>query len=245
MTATEPTLVALVTGGATGIGAACCRALAQAGFTVGIHYRSSAEKAEALQAELGGETFLVAADLATEAGVDAVYEAVRARGPLEVLVNNAGATVDAPLFSAKLADFDQIVATNMRSVWYLTKRLSRLMMRRRSGRIIHISSVVGSTGNPTQSAYGMTKAAIDNLTKTLAWELADYGILVNAVAPGFVETRMTADLTDGIRDGILARVPLKRMGTPNEVAAMVRFLATEGTYCTGGVFHVNGGMHGG
>lgn len=237
--------VALVTGGATGIGAACCRALSQAGLAVGIHHRTSAAAAQTLQEELGENAFLVSADLSTTEGVDAVYEVMRQRGGLEVLVNNAGATADAPLFSARLEDFDRIVATNMRSTWYLTKRLARLMMRQRSGRIINISSVVGSTGNPGQSVYGMTKAAIDNFTRTAAAELADYGILVNAVAPGFIETAMTQVLPEEIREGILARVPLKRMGTPQEVAAMVRFLALEATYCTGTTFHVNGGMYGG
>ena len=237
--------VALVTGGATGIGAACCRALSQAGLAVGIHHRTSAAAAQTLQEELGENAFLVSADLSTTEGVDAVYEVMRQRGGLEVLVNNAGATADAPLFSARLEDFDRIVATNMRSTWSLTKRLARLMMRQRSGRIINISSVVGSTGNPGQSVYGMTKAAIDNFTRTAAAELADYGILVNAVAPGFIETAMTQVLPEEIREGILARVPLKRMGTPQEVAAMVRFLALEATYCTGTTFHVNGGMYGG
>ncbi len=237
--------VALVTGGATGIGAACCRALSQAGLAVGIHHRTSAAAAQALQEELGENAFLVGADLSTSEGVEAVYEAMRQRGGLEVLVNNAGATVDAPLFSARLEDFDRIVATNMRSTWYLTKRLARLMMRQRSGRIINISSVVGSTGNPGQSVYGMTKAAIDNFTRTAAAELANYGILVNAVAPGFIETAMTQVLSEEVREGILARVPLKRMGTPEEVAALVRFLAVEATYCTGTTFHVNGGMYGG
>jgi len=237
--------LALVTGGATGIGAACCRALAGAGMTVAIHHRTSAAAAEDLRQELGPEAFLVQADLATAQGVDALYEEMRARGGLDVLVNNAGATVDAPLFSARLEDFDRLVATNMRSTWYLTKRLARLMMRRKAGRIINISSVVGSTGNPGQSIYGMTKAALDNFTRTAALELADYGILVNAVAPGFIQTAMTEVLAPEIREGILGRVPLKRMGTPEEVAALVRFLAVEATYCTGTTFHVNGGMYGG
>jgi len=237
--------LALVTGGATGIGAACCRALAGAGMTVAIHHRTSAAAAEDLRQELGSEAFLVQADLATAQGVDALYEEMRARGGLDVLVNNAGATVDAPLFSARLEDFDRLVATNMRSTWYLTKRLARLMMRRKTGRIINISSVVGSTGNPGQSIYGMTKAALDNFTRTAALELADYGILVNAVAPGFIQTAMTEALAPEIREGILGRVPLKRMGTPEEVAALVRFLAVEATYCTGTTFHVNGGMYGG
>lgn len=240
----EPKPVALVTGGATGIGAACCRVLAQAGFRVGIHYNSSAAAAEALAAELPG-SFTVGADVSTDAGVDALAEALKDKGPLAVLVNNAGLALDAPLFSAKVEDFDKTVATNMRSVWLVTKKLSRLMIRRKDGRIINISSVVGSTGNPTQTAYGMTKAAIDNFTKTAAMELAGYNILVNAVAPGFIQTRMTSDLSPEVQAGILSRIPLGRMGTPEEVAKVVRFLAVDGSYVTGTVIHVNGGMYGG
>jgi 3-oxoacyl-[acyl-carrier protein] reductase len=236
--------VALVTGGATGIGAACSRALHEAGFRVGIHYNSSAAAAEALAAELAG-SFTVGADISTDAGVDALAEALKDKGPLFVVVNNAGLALDAPLFSAKIEDFDKTVATNMRSVWLVTKKLSRLMIRRKEGRIINMSSVVGSTGNPTQTAYGMTKAAIDNFTKTAAMELAGYNILVNAVAPGFIETRMTADLSDDVKAGIFGRIPLGRMGKPEEIAQVVRFLATEGSYITGTTIHVNGGMFGG
>jgi 3-oxoacyl-[acyl-carrier protein] reductase len=236
--------VALVTGGATGIGAACCRALSAAGFRVGIHYNSSSAAAEALAAELPG-SFTVGADVSTDAGADALVEALKDKGPLFVLVNNAGLALDAPLFSAKVEDFDKTVATNMRSVWLVTKKLSRLMIRRKEGRIINMSSVVGSTGNPTQTAYGMTKAAIDNFTKTAAMELAGYNILVNAVAPGFIETRMTAELGDEVKAGILGRIPLGRMGKPEEIAAVVRFLAVEASYVTGTTIHVNGGMYGG
>lgn len=236
--------VALVTGGATGIGAACSRALHGAGFRVGIHYNSSATAAEALAAELPG-SFTVGADVSTDDGVDALAEALKDKGPLFVVVNNAGLALDAPLFSAKIEDFDKTVATNMRSVWLVTKKLSRLMIRRKEGRIINMSSVVGSTGNPTQTAYGMTKAAIDNFTKTAAMELAGYNILVNAVAPGFIETRMTADLGDDVKAGIFGRIPLGRMGKPEEIAQVVRFLATEGSYITGTTIHVNGGMFGG
>ncbi len=234
--------IALVTGGATGIGAACCRILAQAGFTVGIHYNSSSASAEALRQELPG-SFTVGADISTEAGVDAVAEALKGKGQLAVLVNNAGMAIDAPIFSAKLEDFDKVVATNMRSTWYLTKKLTRLMIRAKEGRVINISSVVGHTGNPTQSVYGMTKAAIDNFTKTAALEMAGYNILVNAVAPGFIETRMTAELGDDIKAGIFARIPLGRMGQPEEIAKAVRFLAVDASYCTGTVLHVNGGMY--
>jgi len=240
----EQERIALVTGGGTGIGAACCRELASAGYRVGIHYNASAAPAEALAGELEN-AFLVQADLSTREGADAVYADLKERGGIHVLVNNAGMTLDAPLFSAKWEDFERVVATNMRATWYLTKRLTRLMFRQRHGRVINLSSVVGSTGNPTQSVYGMTKAAVDNFTKTAAAELAPYGVLVNAVAPGFIETRMTEALSDEVREHILGRVPLGRMGSPEEVARLVRFLAVEGTYCTGAVFHVNGGMYGG
>lgn len=236
--------VALVTGGATGIGAACCRALHVAGFRVGIHYNSSSTAAEALASELVG-SFTVGADVSTDAGVDALLEALKDKGPLAVLVNNAGLALDAPLFGAKIEDFDKTVATNMRSVWLVTKKLSRLMIRRKEGRIINMSSVVGSTGNPTQSSYGMTKAAIDNFTKTAAMELAGYNILVNAVAPGFIQTRMTSELSPEVQAGILGRIPLGRMGKPEEIAEVVRFLAVEASYITGTTIHVNGGMYGG
>jgi 3-oxoacyl-[acyl-carrier protein] reductase len=133
----------------------------------------------------------------------------------------------------------------MKTVWYLTKRLMRLMIRNRSGRIINISSIIGSIGNPTQSIYGMTKAAIDNFTKTAAMEMAEYGILVNSIAPGFIDTDMTKNLPEEHKNMILSRIPLKRMGTPEEIAQVVGFLATSGTYITGTVIHVNGGMYGG
>jgi 3-oxoacyl-[acyl-carrier protein] reductase len=237
--------IALVTGGATGIGAATCRALARH-FRVAVHHRSSHDAAAALLGELGDGAFLAQGDLATEEGVESVVKQVAEAGdPVAVLVNNAGCTVDAPLFSAKLGDFDQVMALNLRGTWLLTKRIARIMSRKKSGRIINISSVVGSTGSAYQSVYGMTKAALDNLTKTLAVELAPFGILVNAVAPGFIDTAMTARLPDEAKAQILARIPLGRMGRPEEVAELVEFLATRGSYCTGAVFHVNGGLYGG
>lgn len=238
--------IALVTGGSGGIGAACCRKLAEAGFQVAIHYNRGREAAEKLAAELD-TAFVLQGDLSTIEGMDGIYNTLKKDhgGDLAVLVNNAGIAQDNPLFSAGLDEFDAMVSTNMKSVWYLTKRLSRLMIRKKTGRIINISSVVGSMGNPTQSIYGMTKAAIDNFTKTIARELADYGILVNAVAPGFVKTAMTEKISPELLEPMLRMVPLGRMGEPDEVAELVLFLAEKGGYCTGSVFHINGGMYGG
>lgn len=237
--------LAVVTGGSGGIGAACCRRLSRAGFRVGIGYNRHADSAEALAQELP-DAFPVQADLADEAAIDRIYARCKSDDlPLAVLVNNAGMTIDAPLFQAKLDHFDKVVGVNMRGAWYLTKRLSRLMMRQKSGRILFISSVVGHVGNPGQSVYGMTKAAIENLTRTLAVELAPWGILVNAVAPGFIDTAMTTALPEEIQGQILRRIPLGRVGTVDEVAEVVAFLASSGSYVTGTTIHVNGGMYGG
>ena len=237
--------IALVTGGGKGIGAACCVALAKEGFCVAVHYNKSAADAEALVATLP-DAFAVQGDISTPEGIDKLCEEVKKHeGVLSVLVNNAGVVFDNPIFGANLDEFEKTVNTNLRGTWYITKKVSRMMMRKKSGRIINISSVIGSTGNPAQSIYGMTKAGIDNLTKTLAMELAMFGILVNSVAPGFIDTDMTKDLSDEIKKKIAEKIPLGRTGTPAEVAEVVAFLATKGSYCTGSVFHVNGGMYGG
>lgn len=237
--------LALVTGGAVGIGAACCRALAAEGFAVAVHYRSSESRARALVEELP-EAFCLRADLADPAQVEALVDELKERsGRVDVLVNNAGFTTHAPLPTMKLEDYDAVAAL-LRGTWYLTKLvLRRFMLRRRSGRIVNVSSVVGHTGNRGQSPYTMAKAGLDALTKSLAQELGDRGILVNSVAPGFIETEMTAALPEAVRAGILARVPLGRMGSPDEVAEVVAFLATRGRYVQGSVIHVNGGMYGG
>ena len=246
MSEAESTPIALVTGGGTGIGAACCRALAAEGFRVGVHYRSSEEKALKLVAELP-RGFALGGDLTKSEDVDSLIGQLKAEtgGRLDVLVNNAGFNVNAPMLAMKLEDYDA-VAGLARGTWYLTKLvLRRFMFRRGSGRIINISSVVGHTGNPGQIPYTMVKAALDAFTKSLAQELAGRQILVNAVAPGFIETDMTEQLTDEIRAGILSRIPQGRMGKPEEVADVVAFLATRGSYVNGGVIHVNGGMYGG
>jgi 3-oxoacyl-[acyl-carrier protein] reductase len=237
--------VAVVTGGATGIGAACVRELAAKGFRVGIHYRSSAAAALSLLAEIG-DGFLLPADLADIAQIDAMVEALKGQTDrLDVLVNNAGISLDADMQRMRIEQFDAQRAV-VRGAWYLTKRVLRqYMLRANSGRIINISSVVGHTGNGGQIPYTMEKAAMDALTKSLARELRGRDILVNSVAPGFIATEMTARLPEEVRTGILAGIPLNRMGRPEEVAEVVGFLATAGSYITGTVIHVNGGLYGG
>ena len=237
--------VALVTGGATGIGAACCRQLAGEGFRVGIHYRSSEEKARKLSAELES-SFTIKADLMDSKSLDAlVKELKEVAGRVDVLVNNAGYNVNAPMLAMNLEQYDA-VSSVARGTWYLTKLvLRRFMLRKGSGRIINISSVVGHTGNAGQIPYTMVKAGLDAFTKSLALELTGRDILVNAIAPGFVDTEMTEELPEDIKAAILAKIPQGRTGTPEEIADVVGFLATRGSYINGSVLHVNGGMYGG
>jgi 3-oxoacyl-[acyl-carrier protein] reductase len=237
--------VALVTGAARGIGAACARALAAEGLRVGVHHRGGAEAAEKLAASLP-DAFAVYADLAVPDEVDALVAAVGDRaGRLDVLVNNAGVSRHAPTPVMKLDDYDAVAAL-ARGTWYLTKLvLRRFMLKQKSGRIINVSSVVGHVGNRGQSPYTMAKAGLDALTKSLALELAGREIRVNSVAPGFIDTDMTAQLPEEARERILERIPLGRMGRPEEVAEVVAFLATRAGYVHGTVVHVNGGLYGG
>ncbi len=237
--------VALVTGGGTGIGAACCRRLAEEGFRVGVHYRSSEEKAKKLIAELP-DGFGVRADLSDSDAIDAmVKELKEVAGRVDVLVNNAGYNVNAPMLTMNLEQYDS-VAQVARGTWYLSKMvLRRFMMRKGTGRIVNISSVVGHTGNPGQVPYTMVKAGLDAFTKSLAQELAGREILVNSVAPGFIDTDMTEELPDEVKEQILSRIPQGRMGTADEVADVVAYLSTRASYINGTVVHVNGGMYGG
>ena len=237
--------VAIVTGGGKGIGAECCRALAREGFQVGIHYRSSEEQAKALLSEIGNG-FLLQADLADIDQVEALVNKIKEKaGRVDVLVNNAGLSVNADIVSMKIEQFDAQRAL-MRGTWYLTKRIIRLfMLRQRGGRIINISSVVGHTGNAGQIPYTMEKAALDAFTKSLSQELAGRNILVNSVAPGFIETEMTQNLPEEVQKRILDNISLGRIGRPGEVAEVVAFLATRGSYISGSVIHVNGGLYGG
>jgi len=236
--------VALVTGGATGIGRAVCRALDEKGMRVGVVYRSSEDAARVLADELD-DAFLLRADLADPEQIDALVKEVKSTaGRVDVLVNNAGYNRNAPIFTMKLDDYDAVVGLG-RGTWYLTKLVLRRFMLRSGGRVINISSVVGHTGNVGQVPYTMIKAGLDAMTKSLAQEVRGRDILINSVAPGFIETDMTADLPKEFSDKILERIPLGRMGRPEEIAEVVAFLAVSASYVTGTVIHVNGGMYGG
>ena len=237
--------IALVTGGGTGIGAACCRRLAAEGLRIALHYRSSEEKAKKVVADLP-DAFLVRADLTSTEEIDALIAEVKEQGGrIDVLVNNAGFNVNAPVLAMKPEQYDAVAAV-ARGTWYLTKCvLRRFMLRKGTGRIINISSVVGHTGNAGQVPYTMVKAGLDAMTKSIAQELAGREILVNSVAPGFIDTEMTDELPEEVKQAILTRIPQGRMGSAEEVADVVAFLATRGAYVNGSVIHVNGGMYGG
>jgi len=237
--------VSLVTGGATGIGAACCRLLAEAGMRVVVHCNRSEERARAL-ADTLPDAMVIRADLCQPDEVEAMVKELKATvGRLDVLVNNAGVNHNGLMPRMKLESYD-LVAALSRGTWLLTRLVLRhFMIRADRGRIINISSVVGHTGNAGQVPYTMAKAGLDAMTRSLAQELAGRDIRVNSVAPGFIDTGMTADLADEDRQRILDRVPLQRMGTPAEVAEVVAFLATGAGYIHGSVIHVNGGLYGG
>jgi 3-oxoacyl-[acyl-carrier protein] reductase len=238
--------VAIVTGGGTGIGAACSRALAKEGFRVGINYIPVMEEpSKAVLAEIK-EGFLVEADLTDPAQIDKmVGEIKEVAGRVDVLVNSAGISINSDINSMKIEEFDR-QRELVRGAWYLTKRILRqFMLRANSGRIINISSVVGHTGNPGQIPYTMEKAALDAFTKSLSKELWGRNILVNSVAPGFIDTAMTRELPEEVKEKMMSSIPLARLGQPEEIADVVAFLATRGTYITGTVIHVNGGIYGG
>ena len=239
--------VAIVTGGSRGIGLASARLLAEGGASVVVSGRDAA-RLEAATRELeatGAAVLGVAADAARREDVDRLVEAARERfGRLDVLVNNAGMTRDQLLVRMKDDDWDQVLDTNLRGVFLMTRAVGKVMMRQRSGRIINISSTAGAMGNAGQVSYSAAKAGVIGLTKAAARELAHWNILVNAVAPGLIETDMTASLPAEAREALLGQVPLKRIGVARDVAEVVRFLAGEGAaYITGQTIHVNGGLY--
>jgi 3-oxoacyl-[acyl-carrier protein] reductase len=239
--------VAIVTGGSRGIGAAIAALLAGRGAAVIVSGRDEDRLNAALKALAGdGRRVLgVAADAARREDAERLVEEARAQfGRLDLVVNNAGITRDALLVRMKDDDWDRVMETNLRGAFLMTRAAGRVMMRQRSGRIVNIASTAGVMGNPGQANYSAAKAGLIGLTKATARELAHWNILVNAVAPGLIETDMTAGLPPAARDALLAQVPLARMGGVQDVAEMVGFLAGDGAgYITGQVFHVNGGLY--
>jgi 3-oxoacyl-[acyl-carrier protein] reductase len=234
---------ALVTGAAGGIGAAIARVLAADGWPVGVNYRSDSEGAERVAAEIegaGGRAAVLSGDLRADDAADALFDSLEERfGPVLVLVNNAGVRADG--LSPQLGDeqWAQVIDTNLSAAFRTTRRALAPMLRARFGRIVNVASVVGPRANAGQSNYAASKAGLIGFTKTVAVEVARRGVTVNAVAPGFVETRLTEDVGNGIVDAI----PARRVGTPEEVAACVRFLTSqEASYVTGTTLTVDGGM---
>jgi 3-oxoacyl-[acyl-carrier protein] reductase len=234
---------ALVTGATGGLGEAIARMLHAQGATVGIH-GTRVEKLEALGAELGERVMLFPADLGNRDAVKELGQKAEADlGGVDILVNNAGITRDGLFVRMSDADWDAVLEVNLTSVFRLTRELTHPMMRRRYGRIINITSVVGITGNPGQTNYCASKAGMVGFTKSLAQEIASRNITVNCVAPGFIESAMTDKLNDKQKETILGVVPMKRMGVGADIASAVLYLASsEAAYVTGQTLHVNGGM---
>ncbi|MBQ1867028.1 3-oxoacyl-[acyl-carrier-protein] reductase [Selenomonas sp.] len=239
--------VALVTGASRGIGRAIAIRLASEGAKVAINYAGNTAKAEEVKTEIeknGGEAILVQADISSAEAVDAMIEKVtEAFGQIDILVNNAGITRDGLLMRMKDEDFEAVINTNLKGVFYCTKAVSKLMMKKRSGRIVNMASVVGLMGNAGQANYAAAKAGVIGFSKSAAKELAARGINVNVVAPGFIATDMTAAMTDKAKEATLAGIPLKRMGQPEDVANAVLFLVSDyASYITGQIVNVDGGM---
>ena len=240
--------VALVTGASRGIGRSIALLLASRGADIAINYAGNTEAAEKTKAEveaLGRKAILVKTDVAdADACVAMIDEVVKAFGKIDILVNNAGITRDGLLMRMKEADWDAVLLTNLKSVFNCTKAAIKYMMKARSGRIVNISSVVGAMGNAGQANYAAAKAGILGFTKATAKEVAARGITVNAVAPGFIATDMTAALTEEQKAAIMGQVPAGKLGDPQDIANAVLFLASDmSSYITGETISVNGGMY--
>jgi 3-oxoacyl-[acyl-carrier protein] reductase len=234
--------VALVTGASRGIGAAIARELARAGARVAVNYRSGREAAEELAGGIGG--VVVQGDVADAEQAQAMVERAESElGDLDILVNNAGVTRDTLLARMSDDDWDAVLGTNLGGVFHTSRAVARKMLRRRAGSIVNLTSVVGLRGNPGQANYVAAKAGVIGFTKALARELGGRGVRVNAVAPGYIETELTAVLSEPVRDAILTNTPLGRLGRPEDVAGAVRFLCSdEAAFVTGEVLLVDGGL---
>ena len=239
--------VALVTGGSRGIGRAICLELARQGAAVAVNYagneQAAQETVEACRA-LGVQAEAFQADVSDPAACESLIARVKERfGRLDILVNNAGVTRDGLLMTAKPEDFDKVLDTNLKGAYFCMKAAAKVMMRQRYGRIVNLSSVVGLRGNPGQTGYAASKAGVLGLTKAAAKELASRNITVNAVAPGFIETDMTAVLPEKAKTAMLATIPMAAPGQPEDVARAAAFFARpESAYITGQVLCVDGGM---
>lgn len=238
---------ALITGATRGIGKQIAITLAKQGYNIALNYRKENEELENSKKEIeeiGVQVLAVKGDVANfEDCENFVKQVIERFGQIDVLVNNAGITKDMLLMRMKKEDFEQVIDTNLVGTFNVTKNVVPYMMKARSGRIINISSVVGISGNAGQTNYSASKAGIIGFTKSLAKEIASRNILVNAVAPGFIETNMTDVLKDDVKQEIAKNIPLKRMGTTQDVANVVKFLASDdSSYITGQVINVDGGM---
>jgi 3-oxoacyl-[acyl-carrier protein] reductase len=239
--------VAVITGGTRGIGLAVAKRLAGDGYDVLLTYRGDAEAAAAAKDELAGsgrQVEVIAADISTADGAGrAIEAAMQSLGRLDVLVNNAGITRDTLLMRMSDDDWDAVLTTNLKGAFLTTKAAIRPMLRQRSGRIVNITSVVGQVGNAGQANYAAAKAGLIGFTKSLAKEVGSRGITVNAIAPGFIDTRLTAALPDEMKTMLLERTPLNRLGTPEDVAGAVAFLVgPDASFITGHTLTVDGGL---
>lgn len=238
---------AVVTGASRGIGRAIALQLASEGARVVVNYSGSQAKAEDVVAQIlanGGEAIAVQASVASADDVQALMEkALGTFGSIDILVNNAGITRDNLLMRMKEEEWDDVMNTNLKGVFLCTKAVTRQMMKQRAGRIINIASIVGVAGNAGQANYVAAKAGVIGLTKTTAKELASRNILVNAIAPGFITTEMTAELPEELKAGMMTQIPLAKLGQPEDIAKAVVFLASDDSqYITGQTLHIDGGM---
>jgi 3-oxoacyl-[acyl-carrier protein] reductase len=245
---TEKLPLALVTGGSRGIGAAICKELAKEGYHVAINYSSNTSRAESVLTDIkaaGGTGELCGFDVSNSAQVEEkIAELGKTKGPLAVLVNNAGISIDGLLIRMKDSELDQVLSVDLKGAIYCTREASKQMMRARKGSIIQIASVVGEMGNAGQSAYSAAKSGLIGFSKTVAKELASRHVRCNVITPGYISTEMTESLTETQKEAIVRNIPMGTLGTPQDVASLVAFLASsKSQYISGQVIGINGGLY--